>query len=68
MSESGLGYRQRHLLSLLRARGDAVQFGWLVRQLDDGCPSGLNNTSVALRALRARGLVVQPQRGWWAAA
>ena len=65
---SGLGYRQRRVLGILEQRGRAVPFGLLVRQLEDGTPSGYNNTSVALRRLRERGLVRSPRHGWWEAA
>lgn len=65
---SGLGYRQRAVLTLLRDAGRAVPFGYVERQVTLGCPTAYNNTNVSLRLLERRGLVHQPRRGWWEAA
>lgn len=65
---NGLGYRQRAILTVLRAQDRPVPFGYVVRACDDGCPSHYNNTNVSLRLLRERGLAVQTRRGMWAAA
>jgi len=63
VNERRLGYRQRHVLGILRNAGRSVPTGYIVRTID----APPKTAHMALIALEKRGLVRHARHGYWEA-